>query len=32
MPRYETFRQQVQRNLVALISLVIAVSSLSYNT
>jgi hypothetical protein len=32
MARYETFRQQVQRNLVALISVVIAVSSLSYNT
>ena len=32
MPRYATFRQQVQRNLVALISVFIAVSSLSYNT
>ena len=32
MPRYETFKQQVQRNLVALISVVIAVTSLSYNT
>lgn len=32
MPPYETFKQQVQRNLVALISVFIAVSSLSYNT
>jgi hypothetical protein len=32
MRRYETFRQQVQRNIVALISVFIAVSSLSYNT
>jgi hypothetical protein len=32
MPRYETFKQQVQRNLVALISVFIAVTSLSYNT
>jgi hypothetical protein len=32
MAGYETFRQQVQLNLVALISVVIAVSSLSYNT
>ena len=32
MPRYDTFKQQVQRNLVALISVFIAVTSLSYNT
>jgi hypothetical protein len=32
MSSYAAFRQQVQRNLVALISVVIAVSSLSYNT
>ena len=32
MATYATFRQQVQRNLVALISVFIAVSSLSYNT
>jgi len=32
MPRYETFKEQVQRNLVALISVFIAVTSLSYNT
>lgn len=32
MSPYETFRQQVQRNIVALISVFIAVSSLSYNT
>jgi hypothetical protein len=32
MASYATFRQQVQRNLVALISVFIAVSSLSYNT
>lgn len=32
MPAYETFKQQVQRNIVALISVFIAVSSLSYNT
>ena len=32
MPPYETVKQQVQRNIVALISLFIAVSSLSYNT
>jgi hypothetical protein len=32
MRPYETFRQQVQRNIVALISVFIAVSSLSYNT
>jgi hypothetical protein len=32
MPPYETFKQQVQRNIVALISVFIAVSSLSYNT
>jgi len=32
MPPYETFKQQVQRNVVALISVFIAVSSLSYNT
>ncbi len=32
MRLYETFRQQVQRNIVALISVFIAVSSLSYNT
>ena len=32
MAPYATFKQQVQRNLVALISVFIAVSSLSYNT
>jgi hypothetical protein len=32
MSSYATFRQQVQRNLVALISVFIAVGSLSYNT
>jgi len=32
MRRKYTFRQQVQRNSVALISVLIAVSSLSYNT
>lgn len=32
MPTYDTFKQQVQRNIVALISVFIAVSSLSYNT
>ncbi len=32
MAPYATFKQQVQRNLVALISIFIAVSSLSYNT
>ena len=32
MPPYATVKQQVQRNIVALISLFIAVSSLSYNT
>ena len=32
MPSYETFKQQVQRNIVALISVFIAVGSLSYNT
>ena len=32
MRPYESFKQQVQRNLVAIISVFIAVSSLSYNT
>jgi hypothetical protein len=32
MPLYATFKQQVQRNIVALISVFIAVTSLSYNT
>ena len=32
MRPYESFKQQVQRNLVAIISVLIAVSSLSYNT
>jgi len=32
MPLFETFKHQVQRNIVALVSVVIAVSSLSYNT
>ncbi len=32
MPRFVRFREQVQRNTVALISLVVAVTSLGYNT
>ncbi len=31
-PKFETIRQQLHRNAVALISLVVAVSSLGYNT